>query len=82
MIKLENISKSYKKIKVLKDISLTIKKGELVALIGPSGCGKTTTLKMINGLVKPSSGNIYIDGKSLLGEVWDTLFNKQGYLVI
>ena len=81
MIKLENISKSYKKIKVLKDISLTIKKGELVALIGPSGCGKTTTLKMINGLVKPSSGNIYIDGKSLLTQDLITLRRSMGYVI-
>jgi osmoprotectant transport system ATP-binding protein len=81
LIKLENISKSYKKIKVLKDISLTIKKGELVALIGPSGCGKTTTLKMINGLVKPSSGNIYIDGKSLLTQDLITLRRSMGYVI-
>ncbi|MFD1066182.1 ABC transporter ATP-binding protein [Oceanobacillus locisalsi] len=43
--------------------NLTVEKGELMTLIGPSGCGKTTTMKMINRLIDPSAGTIYIDGK-------------------
>ena len=50
---------------VLSDISMEIPTGELTVLIGPSGCGKTTTLKMINRLLSPSSGEIWIDGKNI-----------------
>ncbi len=63
MIKLEGISKSYGKTKVLQDVSFEIEKGDFVVLIGPSGCGKTTTLKMINRLIKPSEGTITIENK-------------------
>src|SRR5699024_5253768 len=48
-----------------KNFSLTVKEGELVTLIGPSGCGKTTTMKMINRLIEPSSGTIYIQNRPL-----------------
>lgn len=65
MIKLENISKSFKKTEVLNDISLEIEKGNFVVLIGPSGCGKTTTLKMINKLIKPTNGRITIEDKDI-----------------
>jgi len=61
MIKLENVSKYYKSLCVLKDINVTIEKGNIVALIGPSGCGKSTFLKCINGLVYVSGGRIFID---------------------
>lgn len=62
MIKLENVSKYYKSLCVLKDISVSIEKGSIVALIGPSGCGKSTFLKCINGLVPVTSGKIIVDG--------------------
>ena len=48
---------------IFKNISLTVKEGEFVSVVGPSGCGKTTLLRVINGLLSPSSGQIYIDGK-------------------
>ncbi len=48
---------------IFKNISLTVKEGEFVSIVGPSGCGKTTLLRVINGLLSPSSGQIYIDGK-------------------
>ncbi len=48
---------------IFKNISLTVKEGEFVSVVGPSGCGKTTLLRVINGLLPPSSGEIYIDGK-------------------
>lgn len=62
MIKFTNISKSFNKKTILADISLEIEKGDLVAVIGESGCGKTTLLKMINRLIKPGKGKIFIDG--------------------
>lgn len=62
MIKLENVSKYYKSLCVLKDISVSLEKGSIVSLIGPSGCGKSTFLKCINGLVPVTSGRIIVDG--------------------
>lgn len=47
----------------IKDLNLDVRKGEMISVIGPSGCGKTTVLRMIAGLMEPSSGAIYIDGK-------------------
>ena len=63
MIKVKNISKTFKKVKAVNDVSLDIKKGEIVCLIGPSGSGKSTVLRCINGLEIPESGEIYIDGQ-------------------
>ncbi len=61
MIKLENVSKYYKNLCVLKNINAEIKKGNIIALIGPSGCGKSTFIKCINGLIPVTSGKIFID---------------------
>jgi lipopolysaccharide export system ATP-binding protein len=57
----KNISKSYGKKKVITDISIDIKQGEIVGLLGPNGAGKTTCFYIIVGLIKPDSGNIFID---------------------
>ena len=65
MIKLENITKSYGGITAVKDLTLEVKEGEFVVLLGPSGCGKTTTLKMINRLITPTSGRIYVEGQDI-----------------
>ena len=59
------ISKTYGNKKVVRDISLSIKRGEIVGLLGPNGAGKTTTFYMIVGLVKPDSGNILLDKTDL-----------------
>jgi len=52
---------------IFKNISLTVNEGEFVSIVGPSGCGKTTMLRVINGLLTPSSGQIFIDGKEQKG---------------
>lgn len=61
MIKFENVSKRYGDHIVLQNINLKFETGQFIALIGTSGCGKTTTLQMINRLIEPSTGTIYID---------------------
>lgn len=60
MIKVQNVTKSFGALHVLQDISLDIKRGEVVAIIGPSGSGKSTLLRCMNLLETPSSGHIYI----------------------
>lgn len=65
MIRLENIGKSYDggKTFAVRNVNLSIQKGDFVALLGPSGCGKSTTLMMLCGLYRPTEGNIYFRGK-------------------
>ncbi|MDD3164801.1 MAG: ABC transporter ATP-binding protein, partial [Oscillospiraceae bacterium] len=65
MIAFNAICKSYKSKNVLTDVTFHVAKSHLVAIIGESGCGKTTMLKMINRLVKPTSGSIYLKGKDI-----------------
>ena len=61
IIKTKKLIKSYSKRKVVDNISIEMKKGEIVGLLGPNGAGKTTTFYMITGLVKPDSGSIYFN---------------------
>ena len=61
-IEIRNCSAAYGENKVLDSITLSIEKGEFIVIIGPSGCGKTTLLKMINGLVIPSKGEVAVNG--------------------
>lgn len=81
MIRFEQISKRYKTKKVLNEVTFTIQRGSLVAIIGESGCGKTTLLKMINRLIKPSTGTIYIDDKDSAGINEVQLRRKIGYVI-
>ena len=61
----EKIEKSYKGKKVVKGISLSLKQGEIVGLLGPNGAGKTTSFYMIVGLIKPESGNIFLNKENI-----------------
>jgi len=61
----EKIQKSYKGKKVVKGISLSVKQGEIVGLLGPNGAGKTTSFYMIVGLIKPESGNIFLNKENI-----------------
>ncbi len=81
MIEFKNITKNFKGNEVLKGIDLEIKTGQLVAIIGGSGCGKTTLLKMINLLIKPSSGEVLIDGENILNSDVIKLRRKIGYVI-
>ncbi len=66
MIKVTNLYKNFGELEVLKNISLNISQGEVIAIIGPSGSGKSTFLRCLNRLEEPSSGHIYIDNEDIM----------------
>ena len=67
-IQIENLSKQYNNILAVKGINFKIDKGSIVGLLGPNGCGKTTTIGMMLGLIKPTSGNVFINGQNIENE--------------
>lgn len=81
MIEFQNVSKTYKKTTVLSDLNFTIEDGQLVCLIGESGCGKTTTLKMINRLITPTTGNILLNGEDISKKDVIQLRRSIGYVI-
>jgi ABC-type Fe3+/spermidine/putrescine transport system ATPase subunit len=64
-IELRNLAKSFGATKVVNDLSFSLEKGEMIALLGPSGCGKTTTLRMVAGFIAPTSGAILVRGQDV-----------------
>ena len=80
LLEIKNITMNYQTINsevtAIDDISLSVKEGEFVAIIGPSGCGKSTLLSIICGILKPSSGEVYIDGIKTAG-----ITPKIGYML-
>ncbi len=76
MLKIQNIQTYYGNIQALKDVSIEIKEGEIVALIGANGAGKTTTLMSICGITPPRSGDILLDGDSIMGVSADKIVQK------
>ncbi|PWR15453.1 glycine/betaine ABC transporter [Micromonospora sicca] len=83
MIFLDGVSKRYpgQEKAAVSELSMEIKRGEFVVLVGPSGCGKTTTLRMINRLVEPTQGRIFIDGKDVTHADVDRLRRGIGYVI-
>jgi len=81
MIKVENLSRDFGKVKAVDDISFQVNEHENLILLGTSGCGKTTTLKMINRLIEPTSGKIFIDGKNILDQKPEFLRRRIGYVL-
>ncbi len=65
IIRFEKVTKQYENVLALDNVSLAIEKGEFLTTIGSSGAGKTTLIKLINGLLKPDSGTIYVNGKDV-----------------
>jgi ABC-2 type transport system ATP-binding protein len=74
MIRIENLVKHYKRIEALKGVGLTVLEGEIFAYLGPNGSGKTTTIKILTGLTRPTSGDAYLHGfhveKDMLQAKW------------
>ena len=65
MIEVINLKKNYDKKVAVNNLNFQIQKGEIIGLLGPNGCGKTTTIAMILGLLKPTSGQVIINGKNI-----------------
>lgn len=82
MIKVEHIVKQFNDLKAVDDVSLEVKKGEIVCLIGPSGSGKSTVLRCIHGLEKIESGKIYVDNELMSeeNENYSELRKKMGFV--
>ena len=68
MIEFKNIHKKYGKLEVLKGVNFSIKDGGIIAILGPNGSGKTTSMKSFLGMVIPSKGDIFFNGKSIKNE--------------
>lgn len=68
-IKIDSLTKKYKDIIAVDNLSLTVKQGELISLLGVNGAGKTTTIKMLSCLTAPTSGNAFLNGKSIVSDM-------------
>ena len=79
MVKVNNISKSFKKVLALDNVTFTAEKGELYGIIGPDGAGKTTLFRIMTTLTIPDNGTVYINNKSI---VEDYMYIRQhiGYM--
>ena len=80
MIELKNVSYGYEDSSVIKNISITIQKGEFVAIIGANGAGKSTVSKLIRGLLCPSEGSVFINGTDTKKEKASSLASQIGFL--
>lgn len=76
----EKLSKHYKEVKAVDSVSLNVKQGEIYGFLGLNGAGKTTTIRMMLGMIKPTSGNVFIHGKKVSANSLD-LWKEIGYLV-
>ena len=81
MIEYKNVVLRYTDTDILKDVNLRIENGEFMVLVGPSGSGKTTMLKMVNRLLEPTDGNIYMDGKRIKDYAERELRLSTGYVL-
>jgi osmoprotectant transport system ATP-binding protein len=83
MINLESLTKVFpgQDEPAVEDLSMEIYEGEIVVLVGPSGCGKTTTMKMVNRLIEPTSGRIFLEGEDVTRVNSDNLRRRIGYVI-
>lgn len=80
-IEFKNIKKAYGEKVILEGLYLSVARGEFVTIIGSSGCGKTTVLKMINGLIEPTSGDIFVDGENIRDKNMTKFRRNIGYAI-
>ena len=80
-VEFRHVSKQYGPQGAVVDLSLTVPAGDICVLVGPSGCGKTTSLKMVNRLVEPSSGQVLIDGQDIMRVEVTELRRRIGYVI-
>src|SRR3989449_11352181 len=80
-VEFRHVSKHYGPQGAVVDLSLLVPAGDICVLVGPSGCGKTTSLKMVNRLVEPSSGQVLIDGEDVMSVDVTTLRRRIGYVI-
>ena len=81
MLRFDHVSLSYGSQKILNDLCFEIEEGQFAVLIGPSGCGKTTTLKMINRLIQPDTGKIYLNEEDITSKDKVELRRHIGYVI-
>ncbi len=83
MIRLDQVSKTFPgtTMPAVDRVSLEVAEGEICVLLGPSGCGKTTTMKMVNRLIQPSAGDIFIDGRNTSDYDVTQLRRSIGYVI-
>lgn len=81
MLRFSHVNLSYGTQKILKDVSFEIQEGQFAVFIGPSGCGKTTTLKMINRLIQPDSGHVYLGEQDISAIDRYELRRHTGYVI-
>lgn len=80
-IEFKNIKKAYGSNTILEHFDLSVEEGEFVTIIGSSGCGKTTALKMVNGLIEPDDGDIFVDGENIKKKNLTELRRNIGYAI-
>lgn len=81
MIEIQDLSKQFASVEAVKEVSFRVEEGQTLALVGTSGSGKTTILKMLNRLVEPTSGQININGISILDQSVTDLRRRMGYVI-
>lgn len=81
MIKTQGLTRRFGDLTAVKEVSFELQEGETLALIGPSGCGKTTTLKMLNRLITPTAGQVWVNGQDISQQPVVQLRRQMGYVI-
>ncbi|HEX5430377.1 MAG TPA: ABC transporter ATP-binding protein, partial [Bryobacteraceae bacterium] len=79
MLEVRNLTKRYRRIPAVEDVSFTIRPGEVLGYLGPNGAGKSTTVKILTGLIEPTHGEILFNGRDVLRD-WPGFLRQVGYV--